>query len=121
MDKAFKGLVNRCIVIYMDNLIVFLKNIVDHIVILKQVLIRCQKYGISLNPKQCVFGVTKGKLLESGISINAERFEEILNLFAPNNQKELKSFFDMISFFYKFIGNIAKIVPPLNNMLKKRI
>ena len=38
MDEAFKGLVNKCIIIYMDDLMIFSKNRVDHITDLKQVL-----------------------------------------------------------------------------------
>ena len=38
MDEAFKGLVNKCIIIYMDDLTVFSKNQTNHITNLKQVL-----------------------------------------------------------------------------------
>ena len=67
MDEAFKGLVNKCIFIYMDDIMVISKNRVEHIVDLKQVLNRCRKYGISLNPKKCSFGVTKGEFLKHTI------------------------------------------------------
>ena len=38
MDEAFIGLVNKCIIIYMDDLTVFSKNLADHIADLKQIL-----------------------------------------------------------------------------------
>lgn len=31
MDEAFKGMVNKCIVIYIDDLTVFSRNHMDHI------------------------------------------------------------------------------------------
>lgn len=63
MDIAFKDLVSKCIIIYMDDLIVFLKDMSTHLQDLRKVLKKCEQYGISLNPKKCMFGVTKGKLL----------------------------------------------------------
>ena len=103
MDVAFKGLINRCIVIYMDDLTIFSKDQSTHIADLRQVFNRCQKYGISLNPKKCLFGVTKGKLLghiifEARISIDLERIEAILKLSPLHSCKELKSFFGKINF-----------------------
>ena len=68
MDEAFKGLINKYNFIYMDDLTIFLKHQSTHIVDLRQVFNGCHKYGISLNPKKCSFGVTKGKLLGHVIS-----------------------------------------------------
>ena len=68
MDEAFKGLIKKCIIIYTNYFRMFSKTRADHIVDLKQVLNRCHKYGISLNPKKCSFGVVKGKFLGHIIS-----------------------------------------------------
>ena len=79
---------------------------------------------MSLNTKKCLFGVTKGKLLghvifKDRISIDHDIFYAILNLSPPHSQKELKSFFEKISFVQKFISIFVKIVHPLNDLLKK--
>ena len=88
MDESFKGLINKCVVIYMDDLNFFSKDQSTHIADLRQVFNRCRKYGISLNPKKCLFGVTKGKLLghvisEAKISIDPDKIEAILKLSPP--------------------------------------
>ena len=89
MDEAFKGLVNKCIVIYMDDLMVFSKYQSTHITDLRQIFNRCPKYGISLNPKKCSFGLTNGKILgnvisKAGISMDPDRVEGILKLSPPD-------------------------------------
>ena len=62
MDYAFRGLIEKIIEIYQDDLTVFSDG-ASHIKHLKQVFERCKEFGISLNPTKSVFGVTQGKLL----------------------------------------------------------
>ena len=68
MDYAFRDLVKKCIIIYMDDLTVFSRCREDHVSDLRRIFQRCRRYGISLNPKKCMFAFTKGKLLGHVIS-----------------------------------------------------
>ena len=58
MHIAFHGLIGCSIVVYLDDVTIFLKKREEHAFHLKQIFKRCQKYGISLNPKKCMFAVT---------------------------------------------------------------
>lgn len=58
MDYAFRDLIKNIIEIYQDDLIFFSVNKSDHIIHLKKVFEICRKYGISINPKKIVLGVT---------------------------------------------------------------
>jgi hypothetical protein len=74
MDVAFRVLINKCVVVYLDDVTMYSKNREDHIQHLTQ---RCRKYDISLNPKKTIFGVEEGKLLghiisQAGIHIDPE-------------------------------------------------
>lgn len=77
MDLAFKELVNKIILIYLDDLTMFSKNKEDHFGHLELVFQKCLEFGISLNPKKCIFGIPQGKLLghvvsKEGVSINPD-------------------------------------------------
>lgn len=63
MDITFKELVNKSVVIYLDDIIVYSKKRNNHLRDLKQIFQRCQRYGISLNPKKSFFALSEGKLL----------------------------------------------------------
>jgi hypothetical protein len=63
MGITIKGLINKSVVIYMGGIMIFYKKHFDHLHHLKKIFERCGKYGISLNPKICVFGVIEGNLL----------------------------------------------------------
>lgn len=82
MDLAFRGIVGRYIVVYLHDLTIFSKDRENHLFHLQDVLERCCKHDISLNPKKSVFGVTEGKLLghivsKEGIKVDPERVKSI--------------------------------------------
>lgn len=124
MDMAFQSLINRIMLIYLDDITVYSKNADGHLSHLKQVFKNCREFGISLNPKKSIFAVHEGKLLghivsKKGITIDLERVKAILELSLPNHKKGLQSFLGQINFIRRFIPNVANLLQPLTAMLKK--
>ena len=52
MDIAFAKEIHEFLVIYLDDIIVFSKTDYKHLDHLRQVFLKCRKFGISLNPKK---------------------------------------------------------------------
>ena len=82
MDIAFHSMIGHSVVLYLDDVTIFSKKREEHAFHLKQIFERCRKYGISLNPRKCVFAVIEGKLLghvvsKKGISIDPKRIKAI--------------------------------------------
>lgn len=98
MDLSFGHLKDKIIFVYLDNLTVFSKRRKHHLWDMRQVLQRCRKHGVSLNPKKLVFGVTEGNLpghivSKEGVKINPERVRAIQQLTLPSSRNVLRSFF----------------------------
>ena len=94
MDFGFEELIGKVIEIYQDDLTIFSKERSNHISHLRQVFIRCHKYGISLNPAKSIFGMDEGKLLghiisKDGVKIDPKRVEAIKKVSFPQNVKAL--------------------------------
>ena len=94
MDTCFRGLINKFVVVYLDDITIYYKNRLDHISHLKQVFERCQKYGISLNPNKSFFSLQEGKLLgfivsKEGISIDPSRVKSIFEIPFPDSKKSM--------------------------------
>ncbi|XP_059066329.1 uncharacterized protein LOC131857648 [Cryptomeria japonica] len=62
MDMAFHGLINKFVLVYLDDVTFFSKNVDQHLDHLRQIFERCREYGISLNPKESIFTVHEGRL-----------------------------------------------------------
>lgn len=118
MDITFKGLVNKYVVIYLDDITVHSRKRSDHLKDLKQIFQRCLRYGISLNPKKSFFALSEGKLLvfivsKSGIHIDPDRIKEISEISLPHNKKAMQYFLGQINFVKRFVSYFSRIVSPL--------
>ena len=79
---------------------------------------------MSLNPKKCTFGVTKGKLLghivsKDGVKIDPERVAGIDKVTKPKSVKGIQSLFGQVNFLRRFVTNFGEIIRPISKMLKK--
>ena len=124
MDIAFVGENENFVVIYQDDITVFSRSDEDNLKHLRQIFIKCRKFGLSLNPKKSHFAMIKGKLLghivfAEGIKIDPERVKAILKISIPRNKKEIQSFIGKINFLRWFIPNFAEIIKHITEMLKK--
>ena len=70
MDIAFRGIINRSMVVYLDDIIVYSKNQEYHIPHLKEIFERCRWYEISLNSKKNIFSIEEGILLGFAIYLD---------------------------------------------------
>lgn len=85
MDKAFQGLINNFVLVYLDYVTIFSKKDNEHVDYLRYIFERCREYGVSLNPKKSIFAVHEGKLLgyivsKHRITIDLEIITTILQI-----------------------------------------
>eukprot|EP00253_Pinus_taeda_P013835 PITA_13835 len=124
MDIAFVEEKDKSVVVYLDDITVFSKKEEDHLKHLERVLLKCRRFGISLNPTKSIFALTSGKLLghiisEEGIRIDPNRVSAIQKLDLPRSRKEIQSFLGKVNFVRRFIPNFAEVVKNITKMLKK--
>lgn len=85
MDITFHKLNGQSTVVYLDNIIVFSKQRLDHIRHLKNIFEQWHKYRISLIPKKSIFVVSEGNLLgciitKSGIKLDLYKVRTITQI-----------------------------------------
>ena len=77
-----------------------------------------------MNPKKCVFGVPKGKLLgyimsECGIEANLEKITTISNMGPIHNVKGVQRLTGCLAALSRFISRLGERGMPLYKLLKK--
>ena len=118
MDIAFRGLINKSVVVYLDDIAIYSKTREDHVPHLKAIFERCWPYKISLNPKKSIFAIEEGTFLDfvislEGINIDPGRIEAIKSIVLPHNKKDIQSFLGKINFVRRFVFDFIEIVKPL--------
>ena len=63
MDIDFDEEKEKMVVFYLDDIIVFSRREEDHLKHLEKILLKCRRFGISLNPTKSSFALTSRKLL----------------------------------------------------------
>lgn len=117
-------MIGKFTVDYQDDLIVHSNLRQLHIKHLREFCIKCRVYGISLNPKKCLFSISEGQLLgyivrSKGIYIDPVIIQAINELKAPIDRKLVHPFFGKINFVCRFILDYASIVKPITKLLRK--
>lgn len=124
MNETLRGLVNKICMVYLDDIIIFSPNLIEHIKHLKLVFERLRQYNLKLQLDKCEFLRTETEFLghiitPDGIKPNTKKIKAIQDFPIPNTQKELRGFLGLLGYYRKFIEQFAKITKPLTKCLKK--
>ena len=109
-----------------DDILVWGKHLHDHDKKLKQVLNRCRKINIRLNPKKCRFRVNSvhyvGHVLsDTGVQPDPDKIQAINGMPEPQDIKSLQRFLGMVNYLSRFIQNQSELTAPLRQLLHKDI
>jgi hypothetical protein len=126
MGITFRGLIQDCVVVYLDEVTIFSMNKKYHISHLRRVFNSYRRYGISLNPQKIVFVVDEGRILgfkvsKHGMKIVPERTKTISKILPPHNKNAMQSFLGRINFVRIFFPRFFETTKPLKDMIKKNV
>eukprot|EP00731_Ephydatia_muelleri_P034396 Em0058g2a len=102
------------------------KNKEEHLTTVEEVLKRLQNEGLRVNKEKCCFLTTSVQYLghridANGIHATGEKLDAILMAPVPSSVPQLRSFLGMINYYSKFIPNLATLLNPLNELLRKDV
>jgi len=109
---------------YLDNIIIYSKNELEHEEHVHKVLQRLREAGLQVNIKKSEFSVKRTKYLgfiisTDGIETNPEKTAAINQWAPPRTVKGVQSFLGFCNFYQRFIKNYSRIARPLNRLTRK--
>lgn len=124
MDNCLRGVQNEICAVYMDDIIVFSSSLQEHVVRLRKIFDRLRKANLKIQLDKTEFLRKEvaylGHLItKDGLKPNPQKITAIQKYPLPKNNKELKGFLGLLSYYRKFIKNLAEITKPLTTRLKK--
>ena len=124
MDKVLAGLIGVCVLVYIDDLVIYSKDQRSHANDLKLVFERLRKAGLKVKPSKCCFAQPEVKLLgyiinKDGIRSNPEKVTAIQKLSPPKDVKGVRSFLGMCNYYAQTLPSYAQVAEPLYKLTRK--
>lgn len=123
MSIAMSGLVSTRCFVYLDDLIIFGRDLQQHNRNLIEVFDRMRQVNLKIHPGKCSFlrkeVLYLGHILsDKGILPDLSKSDVMKNYPIPNNADEVRRFVAFANYYRKFIPNFSSITFPLNGLLK---
>jgi transposase len=123
MSQIFGNLVYGKAFIFMDDIAPYAATFEEHLAILKQIFMRLRRVNITLKPSKCSFMMNEIKLLGHVISHGTvkpdpEKIRAVKEMPRPRDVKQVRAFVGLVSYYRRFIPNLAAIGKPLTDLTK---
>ncbi|GJP58278.1 hypothetical protein CLOP_g22985 [Closterium sp. NIES-67] len=124
MNGVFRDLLDKCVIIYMDDILIYSKTREQHLKDLEAVFQRLQQHRLITKGSKCEFLKQELEFLghvisTEGIRIDPKKLWAIQEWKPPTNLQQLQSFLGFVNYVRRFIPNMAGLTGPLTDLLQK--
>src|ERR1044072_69397 len=124
MNRVFHEFLDRFVVVFIDDILIYSKSHEEHEVHLRQVLQALQAKSLYANPSKCEFWMEEVKFLghvisKGGIAVDPVKVDTVLAWERPKIVTKIRSFVGVAGYYRRFIEGFARIVSPLTQLTRK--
>ena len=126
VNETFRDMLNRFVVIYLDDFLIFSEDEVSHDTHVRAVLQRLRENKLYAKLEKCQFSVRSIKFLgyyidSNGITCNQDKVKSVLEWPVPQSKRQLQVFLGLANYLRKFVEGFSKIAAPLHWLCKKEV
>jgi hypothetical protein len=124
MNDIFTDMISEgVVVVYLDDILIFTKDLEEHCRITHQVLGRLAEHQLYLRPEKCEFEKTRIEYLgliisENRVEMDPVKVAGVAEWPEPSNKREVQSFLGFANFYRQFIKDFSHHARPLFNLTK---
>jgi hypothetical protein len=123
MNKVFMDELDKCVVIFIDNILVFSKTVEEHEEHLRIVLGKLRQHQLYAKFSKCEFWMEEvaflGHMLSAkGVAVDPSKIEAVSKWQSQKFVMEIRSFLGLAGYYRRFIQNFSKIAKPMTKLLK---
>ena len=126
MNNIFSDLLDVCVMIYLDNILIYSNNMSEHHWHVKEVFKHHRKAGLYAKAEKCKFHSKSVEYLgyilsPSSLTMSNNKVKIIQDWLEPKKVKDIQSFLGFTNFYCQFIFNYSDIIIPLTCLTQKDI
>jgi hypothetical protein len=124
MNKVFVEYLDRFVVVFIDDIMIFSKNEEEHDEHLRLVLQKLRGNQLYAKLNKCEFWLKEVSFLghinsEGGISVDPSKVKDVLSWNKPQNVSDIRSFLGLAGYYRRFIKGFSKISKSMMELLAK--
>jgi len=124
MNTVFRDELGRCVLVFLDDILVFSRTREQHLADLRGVLARLRQQRLYAKPSKCEWLKGEVEFLghrigRDGLSVMQEKVEAIRSWPTPSNVSDVRSFLGLAGFYRRFVKGFSEIALPLTELTKE--
>jgi hypothetical protein len=124
MNSVFMPKLDKFMVVFIDDILIYSENEEDHAEHLRIVLIRLREHKLYAKFSKCEFWLCEVPFLRhvlsnGGIMVDPAKVQEVLDWKAPISMHEVRSFLGLVGYYRRFIPDFSKIAKSMTRLLQK--
>ena len=126
MNHVFRPYVDRFVVVFIDDILVYSKDREDHDTHLRVVLETLRKEQLYAKMSKCEFWLREVSFLghivsEEGIRLDPSKIEVIIEWKRLRNVTKVRSFLGLAGYYRRFVKGFSMTTTPMTRLLQKNV
>jgi hypothetical protein len=124
MNDIFREYLDRFVVCYLDDILIYSKNIEEHEEHVKMVLQKLREKGLYAKLEKCAFHQPKVEFLgyvisSEGLLMDPKKVQAVTEWALPKTVRDVQCFLGFANFYRIFIKNYSQVAAPLTRLTCK--
>ena len=126
MNDTFRDLLDKTVLVFLDDILIFSKTREEHIQHVREVLTRLRAQKLYGKLSKCSLFQREVQFLghrigQDGLAVSQDKVTAVRDWPAPKDVKDVRSFLGLANFYRRFVQNYARLALPLTELTKESV